>query len=467
VLRRPLAALGYLWRRPVVLVAVLLGLAVLGGVGYVVGRQAWAQWHLYRARQEMAKYHAGVARHHLDACLEVWPNDPATVLLAARAARQDDDLDAAEKLLWRYESLPGYDREAFEFELTLFQASAGNLLQVENYLVRVLSGEPNDERDALILEALITGCIRLYRRNDAFHYAERWLNRSTDNTRALTLVGRAMELNTGFESSKAAAQVYGRVLELDPDNDPVRMALSHCLQETDRDDDAIEQLEELRRRQPDNPEVLSRLGYSMGRKNKLDQAEDLLRQAMELRPDYYPAYRIKAKLALQTGRPQEAEQWLRKTLEHDSHNRLVLMLLIQALQQQKRTEDADRLTAQLQQIEADLMRMHDIMGQMSTKVNSPELQAEMGELSVRVGKADLGYRWLMSAVQLDPNNVRANRALASYFQERGDTTRAEMHRQRAADAEAAGHGKKSGSPKGKGSPPTKGAKAPAGSPPGG
>src|SRR5262245_29950949 len=65
------------------LVAVLIGVG-----GWHLSRQLWARHHRQQAEQAREQCDYEAAWQHWRRCLSVWPDDPDTLLEAARAARQ-------------------------------------------------------------------------------------------------------------------------------------------------------------------------------------------------------------------------------------------------------------------------------------------------------------------------------------------------------------------------------------------
>jgi Tfp pilus assembly protein PilF len=61
----------------------------------------------------------------------------------------------------------------------------------------------------------------------------------------------------------------------------------------------------------------------------------------------------------------------------------------------------------------------------------PALHYEMGVLLLRAGDAEMGERWLGSALALDPDFAPAHTALAEALEKRGETAKAADHRRRA------------------------------------
>jgi predicted Zn-dependent protease len=59
------------------------------------------------------------------------------------------------------------------------------------------------------------------------------------------------------------------------------------------------------------------------------------------------------------------------------------------------------------------------------------LHGELGELLVQTGQRDTGERWLLNALKLDPNLPAPHAALARFYEEQGDASRAAPHRREA------------------------------------
>ena len=98
-----------------------------------------------------------------------------------------------------------------------------------------------------------------------------------------------------------------------------------------RDAEAIERLEELLRRHPDHASSCEALGGLMMNGRRYDEAERLLRRAVELNPKSVKANYQLGLLLARTGRREEADKQLEmaKSLreEDDATSRLQLRLL--------------------------------------------------------------------------------------------------------------------------------------------
>jgi tetratricopeptide (TPR) repeat protein len=421
VIRSCRAAWRSLRRRPGLLV---LALAVLG-VGGAWAFGALRAAHHYRAgRQALERYRPREALEHLEVCLGAWPRDAATRLLAARAARQAGELDRAEKYLDEHEDLAPDKADDTLLEWAMLRATLGDVDSVEEYLRSRLGRDP--DQGPLIFEALTEGYLRMYRLFEALACLGQWMSRQPDNVRALYLHGRALHR---IHAYKLAAEKYRRVLDLDPEQDDARLRLADCQLEEGMFAEAARNLEALRGRRPHDPEILVRLAFSWNGAGRTGEARRLLDALLRDHPDYGPALRGRGEVALQEGRPDEAEPWLRRGLKVTPHDRQTVYSYYQCLERLGRKDEAARYHVRLKRLEADVIRLIDIGNRlMPARPHDPALHAELGEIFLRIGQEDLAARWFRSALRFDPGHGPAHRGLAEHYRARGDSARAEQHR---------------------------------------
>src|SRR5262249_12935486 len=143
-----------------------------------------------------------------------------------------------------------------DLERALARAQRGELARVEDYL---LSGANKDQPEAvLILEALTQGYLKTHRLLDASHCLDLWLQHQPNNVRALVWRGEVKERRN---SNAEAIVAYRRAVELEPDNEDVRLHLAQALIRSDQAEEAQVQFEQLQHRQPENSEVLLGLAH--------------------------------------------------------------------------------------------------------------------------------------------------------------------------------------------------------------
>jgi predicted Zn-dependent protease len=183
--------------------------------------------------------------------------------------------------------------------------------------------------------------------------------------------------------------------------------------------------------QLDNPTVvlgLARCWYELG---EFESARALLDEFLATQPDHAVALADRVKLALTTGQPAEAEQWLRRAVAVAPNDPDVLYPLVQCLQHVGKTEEAKTWLARFQKIETDLKRVVEATRAITRRPEAAGLRCEVGQLILQNGQEEEGLRWLHSALQEDPAHAPTLQTLADYYESKGQPQLAEGYRTRA------------------------------------
>jgi tetratricopeptide (TPR) repeat protein len=401
-------------------------LLLLGVGGYFLGRQLWARQHLEQAREALRQRNFAEALSHLRRCLEVWPRDPATHLLAAQAARRAGLVEEARRRLLDCARLPAAP-EALRLEHNLLQATAGDLAPVESDLLERVRRDSPDA--VLILEALTAGYVRMQHFPQALHCAEELLRREPDHVQGLLWHGWAMERLNRF---KEALEDYRRAVELRPDDVLARLSLGEVLLYLKRPGDAVEHFTYLQDRQPGDVSSNSavRLGLARCRRGlgETEEARHLLDELVRESPQEALILSERGQLALEEGQEAAAEDWLRRALALAPHDRLTNFALYQCLQRRGNADEARRYLEEVRRLDADLKRLTELRQALSKPSWAPAQRREAGLLCLRLGREPEGLAWLFSSLQEDPRQPEVHQALADYFERTGQAERAARHR---------------------------------------
>jgi predicted Zn-dependent protease len=268
----------------------------------------------------------------------------------------------------------------------------------------------------LILEALTRGYLRQYRLVDARRCLDYWLKTQPDNPQALALEGL---FHLDYERARSAAlESYRRAVEVDPAHEDARLGLAVALLEARDWAGAAQHLEWLRRCQPDNLSVQVGLAECRDALGESAEAVRLADGVLAQQPQFVPALALRGRLALQSQRPAEAENWLREAFAREPSNYRTLYSLIQCLRQNGKDEEAAQLQVELQQREKDLERFNQIVTkEMVQRPKDPTLHCALGQLLLRGGFREEGLYWLQSALRLDPQYAPARQALAEFHRQ--------------------------------------------------
>jgi tetratricopeptide (TPR) repeat protein len=391
----------------------LSAIALLAAV--VAAASAWAApqvraWrHLRAARTELGHYHTSQAIRHLKVCRELWPHDPAVMLLAARAARRAGVYGDGARLLSLYEQERGRD-DAVAFERLLLAAETDQDAVVERCWQLVEAGHPDSP---LLMESLARGYMRRYPLGMARRCLDRWGQSQPDSPQVHYLDG-LFHLDYAHAVSAAVAS-YARAVELDPEHEEARLGLAVALLTSKDFGKAAEHFELLRRVQPDNARV--RVGLAECRDGLGDTAGAvrLADGVLAQRPDFPAALALRGHLAFRQGQFAEAATWLLRAVRRNPADHRARYGLALALEQAGRAEEAKEHLRHFQQTEKDLARFNEIVTtEIAKRPADPALHCELGQILLRSGQREEGTRWLQSALQIDPGYAPARRALIDY-----------------------------------------------------
>lgn len=414
VLRHPLRSLG---------IAVLL--LLIGGGMAIAGVWLWGSHHLRVGRAALERYHTAEAVRHLQAVLSLWPNDPDTLLLAARAARRSGAFDTADQFLDRYQE-QRRDDDDLTVERICLRAQRGEPDSVFRYCQERI--EDNDPASSLLFEALAVGFWRNYQPQKAEIVLRKWLEQEPDNTQALVVQGEVYDL---VMRQADAIKSFRAALTVDPTLDHARLRLCDVLMQLSSVEEAKPHLDYLSTRLPNSPKVQVYLARVQDRAGHQEEAERILDALLLRQPHFAPALVERGKLALRAGQFDQAENYLRQASEQDpsdyqTHDRLAF-----CLEQNGKLADADKVRERIKQMEKDMEEIQAIAkGQMELAPHNAELHYKIGMISIRSGAVAEGLRWLHSALKEDPNHQGAHKALMEHYQRIGDFGRAREHKQK-------------------------------------
>ncbi|MBX9583943.1 MAG: tetratricopeptide repeat protein, partial [Gemmataceae bacterium] len=349
--------------------------------------------------------------------------------LAARAARLSGDLPAAEAHLNRALEVAGGATHDIQVEFLLLRAQTGDLDRVAGPLLEAV--EAGHPEAPLFLETLALGYTEKMRYWPAYGYLNKLVELRPDAARPYFLRGWVQER---LNNHKGAMADYRAALDRDPELFPARLRVAEMLLEDKQTPDALPHLERLYRQNPDHPQVQARLGRCRMAQGDSAEARRLLEAAAPRLPTD-PVVQIDlANLDLQEGRPADAERRLRPVLDRDPADTEAWYALAAAVRDQGRADEAAGVLKDYERAKADLDRVNHLLREVAdSKTATAADYAEVGELLVKGKQERQGVYWLYQALEREPGNRRAHRALAGYYDRRGDASQAAVHRRRAGD----------------------------------
>jgi tetratricopeptide (TPR) repeat protein len=423
VLRYPVRA--YRLARRHVWLSLLVLVAITAGSGIGLWQYGRYQW---RAAQAAVKEErTQEARERLARCLRIWPRSPGVHLLAARAARMAGDLSDAEAHLNRCLELQGGPSDEVRLEFLLIRVQSGEIDDERGPLnplfKEVQEGHPESP---LILETIARAYLLRLRYKPAYACLSMWIEREPNNPKPYYWRGLTLER---INDPRRARADYDKALDLDPDMIQARLRVAEMLLEDKQAPEALPHLERLMRQAPNDAQVQARMGICRFLQGRTEEARRLMEAAV-IRLPHDPALLVAlANLDIQDGRWLEAERRLRKVLETDPSDTEALFVLATVLQGQGRTRQSADVLAEYEQKRAAVDRINDLLKDVADSPTATANDyAEIGRLFLSIGRERFGVYWSERALERDPNNQTAHRALAEHYARKGDAASSAAHR---------------------------------------
>jgi tetratricopeptide (TPR) repeat protein len=405
-------------RRPLAAAAAGLVLAAL------LAGWAYARHEREAARAALAADRPQEARARLALPLAVFRWDAETQVLAARAARLGGDLPGAEAHLKRSLRLAGGATEAAQLEFLLLRVQTGDVDRVAAPLLDLADrGHPEAP---VILGTLAVAYMNDLRYQRAYACLSRWVELRPDAAKAYQYRGWVLERLNQRHDARAD---YEKALAIDPDLLAARLRLAEMLLESHQSAQALPHLERLSRQAPDDALVQARLGMCRFQRGEGEEARRLMEAAAARLPNDPALHVTLARLDLQEGRAAEAERRLRAVIAADPVDTEALYALFNALKAQGRSEEARAALKDHEKAKATLGRANHLLREVVDGASAtPADYAELGELLLGMKQENRGLYWLHRALDRDPANAQAHRALAAYYERKGDAEKAAAHR---------------------------------------
>jgi tetratricopeptide (TPR) repeat protein len=394
------------------------------GLAYFGVRHLRYRQEVRAAQNALAQRDWQSARQHVDSALVHSPDDPELLLMAARAARRQEQLNIAQQYLDTCQRALGEESEPIKVERALLHVHRGSLAGVEAYLrARV---RENDLATLEILDVMSAALIIDYRVAEAQSVLDDLLSRQPDHFDALVRRGWTAR-NMGWYAE--AIKYYTQALDLRPEVDAVRLALGEIQVALGKFGDAQQHFELLRQNQPNNPSVLFGLGRALAGQGQKEQARELFDKVLATNSKDWKALCERGWIAVQLDQPAEGESYLRSALALAPPDLPLLTRLADCLRLTGKQEEARQFRERADRLRADLQRAGEL-GDLIRDKNPADAapRYELGSVLLRLGKKQDALHWLMTALEHDPGHVKTHELLIELYQSVGDLQHAEQHR---------------------------------------
>lgn len=354
------------------------------------------------------------ASEAVDQLIAIVPDRPEPYYLQGLLLFQSRDLSGAEHSLRQaLNRSPGHPPSLLLLGATLY--AQGDYEDARSHLRRFVGLAPTHPQARRLLAAAE---MRLGRSDDVLELLEPMVDTGTDDTQLLSMVARASLLSGDMPQAEA---YYRQARQADPDNWAVRSALAEVYLAEGALDQAIAELQGAPTKEVEARLMLIR---SLAAKGQFDQARDALAEMRKTDPDdprwlivagaiewmrgdrgaarsnfetalarssgYVPAKLALGRLAVESGRLEEAERHFRSALAVEPTNSTAMVGMAQISSAGNRKEDAIRWLEQ------------------ARRANPRELSARLvlGSLYLRSGQVTSAVELAREAESIRPADAR-------------------------------------------------------------
>ena len=261
---------------------------------------------LQRFQTSRQQKDAEIARAAVERALELAPQDPRVLMLAARAARLEGDLDAAERWLDEIRRLePGHS--GADFQLALLHEKRKDALRAKDLLLEIAERHPSTYH-------LFNGGDLLFRLGDfegARRLIEQGLARAPEHFDGLS---RLAQLELMHGDLERAAELYGRLVERAPEESEL-FNLGTALMMLGRLAEAERCFARVAKRDPSSPFAALNLADVATLRGDLDEGARYYRRVLELTSEDDEALAsLRAQALAHLGSQEEAVDAIQKAL---------------------------------------------------------------------------------------------------------------------------------------------------------
>ena len=310
-------------------------------------------------------------------------------------------------------------------EASLLNAQGGDIERdVYDLMPKVDAGHPASEQ---ILEAYAVGSVHVYR-FDRVGFWLHYLLKDYPRNPVGRLIRARLTTPSGARPGRGRVPRPSRGL---PDNREAKVLLAGLLYRAHTVRGGGHLYEELRRTGPTTWACSSAWpGAGTGWAGR-PEARSLMRELEDRFPDHSEALLECGRAALADGRVEDAERLLRRAVElapgdHEVHYQLGL-----CLERVGKAEEARTHFERFKLIEADLVRLDSLLKEVVNHPADPGPRREAGQICLRNGQSAEGLRWLQGALEVAPNDKPTHAVLADFYYGQGDMNQSNYHRQRA------------------------------------
>ena len=385
---------------------------------------------LIQAKAALARHDMDAASEHLDAAIASGADEGEVAFLRARVARRRGDLRTMQQRLaeaWEAD----FDVERLEREQHLAMAQSGQLAEALPHLAEMLTDPQGDASE--ICEAYINGYFGSHQFADAMPLIEGWQADFPKDAQPYLYLGLYHRHMTDFAK---AEQDYRRGSELAPSRLDFRQHLAEVLFELQRYEDCLNAIQAAKELESDNPDMETLRGTCLFRFGQVDQARTALAAVLNSAPDHWKCRIALGQLEAEAGNSARVVELCEPVVKERPWELAARKPLASALRKLGQRELAAEHFAYIEAAIESTSRVSEWLAQLkhASPQEEADLRCQIGVELLKYDNPEEGAGWVSSVFNIDPDHPAAHRALADYYEQRGDLATAAAHRSKLAPA---------------------------------
>jgi tetratricopeptide (TPR) repeat protein len=409
--------------------ALFIGVALIVVLAIPARNRLSLTFALQRAQTAIRDQEFDEAIEVLDALNRTHPGRSDVCYLLGVTYRRVGQFDQSFEYLQQAEEL-GWPLSDVTRQRYLARFQAGEIEATQGYLYTLLQGGADDVVATEIYETLAQGYLKEARIVDSIVVLDHWIEWQPQAVHPR--FWRAQLQETFEEDWGAAAENYGKILEIDPSHIEARLGLANALFKSQKVEEAQKEYLNIRERLPENALAMLGLARCQQRLGKSSDAVELYEVVTTA--DIEGRHRAEAwtalgQIALANSDDERAVECFESALQENPRQVQTHHLLGTIYSRLGQEEKAQQHIKRSQDVLASNQRMSALADEITKEPQNLAPRMEMAKLLTESGDTQAAIRWLQTVIHIDPRHADARQALAKLFTELGVHDVAAKHRE--------------------------------------
>jgi tetratricopeptide (TPR) repeat protein len=349
------------------------------------------------------------------------PDNAEAQFLLARLHRRVFEFDQVRPHLARAFEL-GWPVPELEREQWIALAQTGQFQQMEQHWATLFDTAGADGPE--ICEAFIKDSLAMFRLDNAIRVLDGWDADYPGDPRSHFLRGTLLEVLMNWE---AAAEEFRKTVSLDPRHTQARLHLGQSLIRLKRTDEA--ELELRRCVEQDSADPIARVDWAncLRKLGQIDPAREILDGVLKDFPNHVRALLLRGEIALDSEKPNESVDFLRRATELKPEDRELHYALAQALQSAGLREDAAHEFRLVDEGTKPLLKLSKLTRQLVREPHNSDVRYQVASITYDFKSREEGLKWFHSLLEIDSGHAPTHQALADHYKLVGQNELSEKH----------------------------------------